>query len=148
LYRTETAPHYMLGHTHLRTWRATQLLPGSRRCNGLLGKTHSATAPDVKEVGDIDNETWEAWWWYSLPVARLITWVPYKRARPWGFRACISTESRFWSGGVPQGPETDISAVRPYCFIFLGRLSAAYILLRAIALPRGMRVYVGTLTIP
>ncbi|KAB5581050.1 major facilitator superfamily domain-containing protein [Coniochaeta sp. 2T2.1] len=61
LYRTETAPRYVLGHSF-----ALAYLVGNAAVTGLLwwmmareNKRRDAIAPEVKEVGDIDHETWE-----------------------------------------------------------------------------------------
>lgn len=61
LYRTETAPRYVLGHSF-----ALAYLVGNAAVTGLLwwmmareNKRRDTIAPEVKEVGDIDHETWE-----------------------------------------------------------------------------------------
>jgi hypothetical protein len=61
LYRTQTAPRYVLGHSF-----ALAYLVGNAAVTGLLwwmmareNKRRDAIAPEVKEVGDIDHTTWE-----------------------------------------------------------------------------------------
>jgi hypothetical protein len=61
LYRTETAPRYVLGHSF-----ALAYLVGNAAVTGLLwwmmareNKRRDTIAPEVKEVGGIGHETWE-----------------------------------------------------------------------------------------
>jgi hypothetical protein len=61
LYRTETAPRYVLGHSF-----ALGYLAANAAVTGLLwwmmakeNKRRDAIAAEVKEIGDIDHTTWE-----------------------------------------------------------------------------------------